>query len=124
MPIPARKRAPAAPVTEISPGLALGGPGANWNALGNAGGNFLAAGTGDYNGDGTDDVLWYNSANGNVGQYVMVNGQATWQPLGQGGNSRRWPAPPMPTRCWGPEAVSGIRAISEIGRLSVARWLW
>ena len=48
---------------------------------------------GDFNGDGTDDVLWYNSTTGNVDIWKVQNGQWAgsvnvgnhplgWQPLG------------------------------------------
>src|SRR5882762_6578181 len=39
------------------------------------------AGTGDFNGDGTSDILLRDSA-GNVSQFEMQNGQATWQYIG------------------------------------------
>jgi len=36
------------------------------------------AGTGDFNGDGTDDILWFNDATNTTGQFEMNNGAPTW----------------------------------------------
>ena len=53
------------------------------------------AASGDFNGDGTSDVLWYNPSNGNVDIWKIANGQWAgsvdvglhplgWQPAGSG----------------------------------------
>src|ERR1043166_8863489 len=36
---------------------------------------YQVAGVGDFNGNGTDDVLWYNPNNGATEEWVMANGQ-------------------------------------------------
>lgn len=38
----------------------------------------------DFNGDGTSDILWYNTVTRAVGQYEMHNSVATWKPIGSG----------------------------------------
>ena len=43
-------------------------------------------GSGDFNGDGTDDILWFNEVTGAVGQYQMNDGAATWQGIGNAGD--------------------------------------
>ena len=56
---------------------------------------YQVAGTGDFNHDGTDDVLWYNPTNGKTEIWKIVNGQwsatfdlgshpAGWAPAGVG----------------------------------------
>jgi hypothetical protein len=40
-----------------------------------AGSGWTIAGTGDFNGDHTTDILLYNSNNGQVGEWLMQNGQ-------------------------------------------------
>jgi hypothetical protein len=37
-----------------------------------------AKGVGDFNGDGTDDVLWYNSSDGRVARGIMSGGVQLW----------------------------------------------
>ena len=54
-------------------------------ASGTAGANWEVVGSGDYNGDGTDDILWFNAATGTVGQYEMNDGVATWRGIGTAG---------------------------------------
>ncbi len=39
---------------------------------------WSVAAIGDYNGDGTDDILWQNNSSGFVGLYEMHDGAATW----------------------------------------------
>ncbi len=39
----------------------------------------------DFNGDGTSDILWYNSSTSAVGMFRMQNGVPTWVGIGQGG---------------------------------------
>jgi hypothetical protein len=58
---------------------------ATWQPIGTAGANWEIAGTGDFNGDGTDDILWFNTVTDAVGQFEMNNGSATWQLIGSGG---------------------------------------
>jgi hypothetical protein len=48
--------------------------GANIGALG-VGSGWSIAGTGDFNGDGTTDILLHNSNNTQVGEWLMQNGQ-------------------------------------------------
>jgi FG-GAP-like repeat/Bacterial pre-peptidase C-terminal domain len=56
---------------------------------------WLPSGTGDFNNDGTSDLVWYNAANGNVDLWELANGSwaasanlgshpAGWQPSGIG----------------------------------------
>ena len=40
-------------------------------------------GTGDFDGDGTDDLLWRHESTGAVGMYAMGSGSPVWQGLGQ-----------------------------------------
>jgi hypothetical protein len=42
------------------------------------------AGTGDYNGDGTTDILIKDALSGNVSEFQMNNGHATWSSIGWG----------------------------------------
>ena len=44
-------------------------------------------GTGNFNGDSTDDILWRNSSTGDVGIFEMDNGVATWRGVGTTGQS-------------------------------------
>jgi hypothetical protein len=46
--------------------------------------DWQIVGTGNFNGDenGTDDILWYNTATHEVGLYVMDTGTPTWQEIG------------------------------------------
>ena len=43
------------------------------------------AGTGDFYGNGADDILLANSQTGALGMFAMHNGQATWQSIGSVG---------------------------------------
>jgi len=43
---------------------------------------WSVAAIGDYNGDGTDDILWQEDATGFVGMYEMHDGAATWVNIG------------------------------------------
>ena len=45
-----------------------------------------ADGSGDFNGDGTDDILWQNEANERVGQFQMNNGNPSWDFISRAGN--------------------------------------
>ena len=36
---------------------------------------YTVAGTGDFNGDGTNDVLWFNASNGHTEVWKTANGQ-------------------------------------------------
>ena len=45
-----------------------------------------ADGSGDFNGDGTDDILWQNETNGRVGQFEMNDGNASWGFISRAGN--------------------------------------
>ncbi len=36
---------------------------------------YIVAGTGDWTGDGTDGILWYNSSNGDTDEWQLANGQ-------------------------------------------------
>lgn len=38
----------------------------------------------DFNGNGTSDILWYNTSSYEVGQFVMNNGVASWAGVGVG----------------------------------------
>jgi hypothetical protein len=38
-------------------------------------GGYTVAGTGDWTGNGTDGILWYNAATGNVDEWQLSNGQ-------------------------------------------------
>ncbi|MEM7427977.1 MAG: hypothetical protein AAF441_17935, partial [Pseudomonadota bacterium] len=58
---------------------------AAWDYIGKAGPGWRPEGTGDYNGDGTDDILWNNPQTGQVGQFQMNNGNSTWDHIGWGG---------------------------------------
>jgi hypothetical protein len=42
-------------------------------------------GVGDFNGDGTSDVLWRNDSTGHVGIWEMHNNAQTWHDLGGSG---------------------------------------
>jgi hypothetical protein len=55
-----------------------------YNEIGNTLG-YGVVGTGDYNGDGTSDILLQN-ANGNVIDWIMKNGQFSgWNEVGSAG---------------------------------------
>ncbi|MEM7425132.1 MAG: FG-GAP-like repeat-containing protein [Pseudomonadota bacterium] len=41
--------------------------------------------SGDYNGDGTDDLGWFNPQTLRVGQWEMNNGNSSWKHIGTGG---------------------------------------
>ena len=45
-----------------------------------------ADGSGDFNGDGTDDILWQNATNGRVGQFQMNDGNKSWDFISRAGN--------------------------------------
>jgi hypothetical protein len=53
----------------IHNGLLVGGGG-----VGTASSAWVPAGTGDFNGDGTTDVLWRNTNTGEVDDWLMTNG--------------------------------------------------
>jgi hypothetical protein len=38
-------------------------------------GGFSVVGVGDFNGDGTSDILWQNTSTGQVDEWTMKNGQ-------------------------------------------------
>jgi hypothetical protein len=40
--------------------------------------SWQVAGVGDYNGDGTSDILFRDSAGGTLDEFQMHNGQPTW----------------------------------------------
>jgi hypothetical protein len=50
-----------------------------WNDMGAAGSNptYAVVGTGDYMGNGTDDILFRNNTTGDTGFYAIVNGANT-----------------------------------------------
>ncbi|MFV1874309.1 hypothetical protein [Nioella sp.] len=64
---------------------AMGSGTPSWQGLGQASFDWDIVGTGDYNGDGTDDILWRNVNTGSVGMYAMDNGSPSWQTIGQAG---------------------------------------
>ena len=39
-------------------------------------------GVGDFNGDGTSDILYRNNTTGDSGFYQMSNGSPSWHPIG------------------------------------------
>jgi hypothetical protein len=53
----------------------------SWVGLGTVALSWDIVGTGDFNGDGTDDILWRNTS-GALGMYDMDNGNPTWVGLG------------------------------------------
>src|SRR5208337_2790458 len=56
-----------------------------------AGSGWTVAGTGDFNGDGTSDILFYNSNSGTVGEWLMHNGQiASSQAIASFGAGSGW----------------------------------
>jgi len=44
--------------------------------------SLSVVGVGDFNGDGTTDILFRNATTGWLGQFVMHNGQSTWASIG------------------------------------------
>jgi len=56
-----------------------------WQGIGNGGSSWALADTGDYNGDGTDDILWQHATTNAVGMFQMDDGHATWVTIGAGG---------------------------------------
>ena len=63
----------------------------DWANLGSADPNvWKIVGVGDFNGDGTSDVLWQNQTNGVVGSWLIKNGVYTdWANLG-GADPKVW----------------------------------
>jgi len=47
--------------------------------------NTGIVGTGDFNGDGVDDILWVNENSGNVGQFRMIDTDPNWIGVGRTG---------------------------------------
>jgi hypothetical protein len=43
---------------------------------------YVVAGTGDWTGDGTDGIMWFNASTGNVDEWQLSNGQ--WSPSSPG----------------------------------------
>ncbi|MEM7426353.1 MAG: FG-GAP-like repeat-containing protein [Pseudomonadota bacterium] len=41
--------------------------------------------SGDYNGDGTEDILWFNPYSLRIGQWEMNDGNSSWKQIGTGG---------------------------------------
>jgi len=58
-----------------------------WVSLGNSGNGWAIAGTGDFDGSGTDDILWRHD-DGRLGQYVFPGGANphSWQSVGSAGS--------------------------------------
>jgi hypothetical protein len=56
-----------------------------WHDLGGSGVDYKVAGVGDFNGDGTSDILWRNDASDHVGIWEMHNNVQTWHDLGGSG---------------------------------------
>jgi hypothetical protein len=56
-----------------------------WKPIGSGGANWVIAETGDFNGDGADDILWFNTVSDSVGQFEMNNGSPTWKTIGTSG---------------------------------------
>ena len=48
-----------------------------WTTLGGSGVDHKVVGVGDFNGDGTSDILWRNDATGDVGYWEMNDGTQT-----------------------------------------------
>jgi len=55
---------------------------AAWVGVNSGTRGWSVAAIGDYNGDGTDDVLWQEDATGFVGLYEMDDGVAMWVNIG------------------------------------------
>ena len=69
----------------------------HWNAsfdVGSHPAGWTPAGIGDFNGDGTDDIAWYNPTTGNVDIWQIVNGQwtGTLRHIRSDGHRRRFNA--------------------------------
>ena len=78
--------------------IAAIGPKLHWMAsvdIGSHPSGWLPSGTGDFNNDGSSDLIWYNAATGNVDLWMLANGgwagsvnagshPAGWQPAGTG----------------------------------------
>ena len=56
-----------------------------WVGIGTGGAGWSIAGSGDFTGDGTTDILWHNTSTRAVGMFRMANGAATWAGIGSGG---------------------------------------
>jgi hypothetical protein len=61
-----------------------GGTSAAWHDFNQGSTTVGAVGTGDFAGNGIDGILWQNPTNNLVGDWLMNNGQPTWQLVGQG----------------------------------------
>lgn len=56
-----------------------------WTNMGRAGDGWQVEGTGDFNADGTDDILWRSDDN-QLGQYEMQGNSFSWSTLGTAGS--------------------------------------
>ena len=55
---------------------------AAWIPIGQADPSFQIAGVGDFNGDGTDDILLHDPTTGALGMFHMNNNVPSWVPIG------------------------------------------
>jgi hypothetical protein len=54
-----------------------------WHDVGGSSAAYSVVGVGDFNHDGTSDILFRNNANGDTGFYAIVNGaNAGWNDVG------------------------------------------
>ena len=61
----------------------VNGVNTGWHDIGATSTAYSVVGIGDYNGDGTSDILFRNAATGDTGFYQMVNGaNAGWHDIG------------------------------------------